>query len=123
FLVTKEILPHMMKRKGGMIVNIISYAAKTTYTGSAAYSAAKAGTQAMMNVVREEVRKHGIRIVNVYPGAVFTAMWSSKHRASMGDSMIPAEHLARVICEATLQPASLTTEEIVVRPPVGDLTV
>ncbi|MGH2569563.1 MAG: SDR family NAD(P)-dependent oxidoreductase, partial [Bacteroidota bacterium] len=55
FLTTHAILPLMMRRKRGTILNILSYAAKTTYTKSAAYSAAKAGSAAMMNSLRAEV--------------------------------------------------------------------
>jgi len=123
FLITKKVLPAMIQRKRGSIINVISFAAKTTYTGSAAYSAAKVGVEAMMRVLREEVRGKNIRIINVFPGAVLTPMWSRKHRQSLGGLMIPAEHFAKVVCDAAGQPSSLNIEEIVIRPTVGDLKV
>lgn len=123
FLVTQAVLPGMIRRKSGMIVNIVSYAAKTTYTGSSAYSASKAGLTALMNVLREEVRSSSVKVLNVFPGAVATPMWKMKHRRRFGKIMIPAPYVASLITSLVDQPDRLTVEEIVVRPPVGDLTV
>lgn len=122
-LVTRAVLPLMVKRQKGTIINIISYAAKTVYQGSSAYSAAKAGLAGMMNVVREEVRSSGVKVINVYPGAILTPMWSPKHRAAFKDDMIPPDDLATLLYELTLRPVSMTVEELVVRPPIGDLRV
>jgi NADP-dependent 3-hydroxy acid dehydrogenase YdfG len=122
-IVTRALLPSMVKRKKGTIINIVSYAAKTVYQGSSAYSAAKAGLAGMMNVIREEVRSSGVKVINVYPGAVLTPMWSPKQRALFRDTMIPPDDFARMLYELSLQPASMTVEELVVRPPIGDLHV
>ena len=122
-IVTRAVLPSMVKHKKGTIINIVSYAAKTVYQGSSAYSAAKAGLAGMMNVIREEVRSSGVKVINVYPGAVLTPMWSPKQRALFQDTMIPSGDFARMLYELSLQPASMTVEELVVRPPIGDLRV
>lgn len=122
-IVTRAVLPSMLKRKRGAIVNIVSYAAKTVYTGSSAYSAAKSGLAGMMNVVREEVRSSGVKVTNVYPGAILTPMWSAKHRTMFKKVMIPAEDFAAMVYGLTMQPESMRFEEVVVRPPIGDLQV
>jgi NADP-dependent 3-hydroxy acid dehydrogenase YdfG len=123
FIATRAVLPSMMKRKKGLIVNIISYAAKTTYTNSAAYSASKAGTEAMMNVLRAETRKDGIKVVNVYPGAVLTPMWRAKHRARYSAHMISANDVAHFVCNVTTLPEKVMVEEIIIRPQKGDLRI
>lgn len=122
-IVTRAVLPSMVKRKRGAIINIVSYAAKTVYPGSSAYSAAKSGLAGMMNVIREEVRPFGVKVTNVYPGAILTPMWSAKHRSVFKDVMIPAEDFAAMLYDLTVQPESMTLEEVVVRPPIGDLRV
>lgn len=122
-IVTRAVLPSMVKRRRGAIVNIVSYAAKTVYPGSSAYSAAKSGLAGMMSVIREEVRSSGVKVTNVYPGAILTPMWSAKHRTTFKNVMIPTEDFAAMLYELTVQPESMTLEEVVVRPPIGDLRV
>jgi 3-oxoacyl-[acyl-carrier protein] reductase len=123
FLTLKAVLEGMIRRKSGLIVNIISYAAKTTYTGSGAYSASKSGTEALMNVLREELRPYRVKVMNVYPGAIETPMWHQTHRRRYGRVMMPADDVAELIYEATRRPRPLTIEELVVRPEVGDIRV
>lgn len=122
-LATKCVLPAMIRRRTGMIVNIVSYAAKTVYTASSAYSASKAGVTAMMNSLREEVRGKGVRVVNVFPGAVETNMWPATLKKRFGKVMMPAAKVASIICDAIGQPEGFAVEELVIRPQVGDLRV
>lgn len=122
-LATKCVLPAMIRRRTGMIVNIVSYAAKTVYTASSAYSASKAGVTAMMNSLREEVRGKGVRVVNVFPGAVETNMWPATLKKRFGKVMMPAAKVASIICHAISQPEGFAVEELVIRPQVGDLRV
>lgn len=122
-LATKLVLPAMLRRRTGTIVNVISYAAKTVYTASSAYSASKAAVMAMMNSLREEVRGNGIRVVNVFPGAVETNMWPAPLKKRFGKVMMPPGKVASIICDAVLQSRGLAVEELVIRPQVGDLRV
>jgi len=121
FLTTKLILPLMIERRKGTILNVVSFAAKTTYTESSAYAASKAGMAAMMEGLRAEVRSKGIKIVNVFPGAVLTPIWHSKVRARHGRTMLTAEETANMIVSISCQPSSMMVEEIVIRPQGGDI--
>ena len=123
FLTTKSVVPSMLRRKRGVIVNILSFAAKTIYTKSTAYSASKSGAEAMMNVLRAEVRNSGVKIINVYPGAVFTPMWAPKHRKKYSKRMIDPNVVARLVYEASSQPLSAMVEELIIRPQGGDLRI
>ncbi|HAV23460.1 MAG TPA: short chain dehydrogenase [Bacteroidetes bacterium] len=118
---TREVLPSMVRRRKGTIVTILSYAIKTTYTSSSAYTASKSGAEALLRVLREELRGKGIRVVNVIPGAVNTAMWPKTVRRSQADVMMAADELADEIVRASLKQGTVCAEEIVVRPRVGDL--
>lgn len=121
FLTTKSILPSMLEVKNGLIINILSYTVKEVYAKSAGYSASKAGAEAMMNVLRAEVRRQGIKIVNVYPGAVHTPIWNSKQLEKYGSQMLAAEQAAEMIYQVSIQQPSLMVEEIILRPQGGNL--
>jgi NADP-dependent 3-hydroxy acid dehydrogenase YdfG len=123
FLTTKTVLPEMLRRGSGVVMNVLSYAGKATYTGSSAYAAAKAGAEAMMDVIRAETRDKGIKIVNVSPGAVLTPIWHSKVREKYGHVMMKPAEIAKVIYDISLQPASMMIEDIIIRPQAGDLKV
>ena len=123
FLATKAVLPRMLERGSGLIMNVLSYTAKAVYTGSGVYSASKAGAEALMNVLRAETRNRGIKVVNIYPGAVLTPIWHPKHRDRYGTQMIRPEEIARVLYEISCQPPSMIIEDVVIRPQAGDLKV
>ncbi len=121
FLTTKSILPAMLQNKNGLVINILSYAVKEVYTKSAVYTASKSGIEAMMNVLRAEVRQQGINIVNVYPGAVSTPIWRLEQRDKFANQMLPPTQVAEMLYQVSIQPPSLMVEEIILRPQGGDL--
>jgi 3-oxoacyl-[acyl-carrier protein] reductase len=117
----KSVLPSMIKHGGGTIINILSVVTKKVFSGSSAYSASKHGLIGYTNSLREEVRKYSIRIINVIPGATQTTMWNSKVREKYGGRMMTPEEIAQVIVWLYLQKGNLVTEEIILRPILGDL--
>jgi NADP-dependent 3-hydroxy acid dehydrogenase YdfG len=123
FLATKAVLPSMLAHHRGLIINIVSFVTKAVYTKSAAYAASKAGLQAMMDVLRAEVRREGIRIVNIYPGAVLTPIWPSRQQETYKDQMLEPRDVARFVYDVSVQPEPVMVEEVVIRPQGGDLHV
>ncbi len=117
----KSVLPSMIKQGGGTIINILSVVTKKVFTKSSAYSASKQGLIGYTNSLREEVREQNVRIINVIPGATQTPMWNSDMREKYGDRMMTAEEIAQVIVWLYLQKGNIVTEEIVLRPILGDL--
>ena len=117
----KSVLPSMIKNGGGTIINILSVVTKKVFSQSSAYSASKHGLIGYTNSLREEVRKYNVRIINVVPGATQTPIWSSEMREKYGDRMMTPEEIAQVIVWLYLQKGNLVTEEIVLRPILGDL--
>jgi short-subunit dehydrogenase len=123
FLTTKAVLSAMLQNQNGLVINILSYVVKEVYTKSAVYSSSKAGTEAIMNVLRSEVRRQGINIVNVYPGAVSTPIWRQDQREKFGNQMLTPEQVAEMLYQVSIQPPSLMVEEIILRPQGGDLQI
>lgn len=117
----KQILPHMIKNGGGTIINILSVAAIKVFEDSSAYSASKMGLLGYTNVLREEIRGHNIKVVNILPGATETPMWPKGIRESKSDEMMKPEDLAQLLVWIFLQKRNMVTEEITIRPIQGDI--
>lgn len=72
FLCMRHALPHMIRAGRGAVVNISSIAAYETSTEhGAAYSAAKAGVNALTRVAAAENGRHGIRVNAIAPGLIY----------------------------------------------------
>jgi 3-oxoacyl-[acyl-carrier protein] reductase len=72
FFVSRAVLPSMIERKSGCIINISSGAAwVASEWGDSAYSAAKAGVLGMTRAVASEVGRHGIRVNAVAPDLIW----------------------------------------------------
>jgi len=121
FVTAKAVLPLMMKRRKGHIINLVSVASKSVFTGSAVYSASKAGIIAMFNVLRAEVRKFNIKVTNVIPGATDTPMWSPASRQRYGSRMMTPREVAEIVLQVAEQPKKIVIEDIVIRPIKGDI--
>lgn len=70
--VSKLIMPHMVKRQTGHIINLSSVAGKQTYANGAVYCASKKAVEAISEGMRLDLTKHGIKVTNIAPGAVAT---------------------------------------------------
>jgi len=76
FLLTKEVLPMMLAKKNGSIVNISSIAGVIGVGGQTNYCAAKAGLIGLTKALAKEVAGKGIRVNAIAPGYVETDMIS-----------------------------------------------
>ena len=117
----KSVLPGMIKQGSGTIINILSTATKKVFTESSAYTASKLGLMGYANVLREEVRKYNIKVVNVIPGATETPMWSQETRKEHAERMMKPSDVARLLVWIYLQKENMVSEEIVIKPIEGDL--
>lgn len=70
--VSKAILPDMVKRKQGHVINIGSIAGKEAYPNGNVYSASKHAVDAINNGMRMDLLQHGIKVSQVNPGLVET---------------------------------------------------
>jgi 3-oxoacyl-[acyl-carrier protein] reductase len=121
FLCTQHALPGMLAKRKGHIINIVSVAATTPFPNSSVYAASKAGVLTMSRGLRMEVRKRGIRVVDILPGPVDTDIWPEGARKKYGEKMMKPEDVADAIVSVYCQPEGISTDEITLRPPEGDL--
>lgn len=118
---TQAVLPSMVRRKSGQVINILSRAAVKTFEDSGAYTAAKAGMHGFAKVLREEMRSHNVKIVNVLPGPTETAMWSKSARAEFSHRMMKASSVAEAVLSIFQLPDDVVVDDIFLRPILGDI--
>ena len=119
FLVTRAALQLM--RAGGTIVNNLSVAAIQPFAGMSAYNASKFGALGFTHALREDLRKRGIRVLALLPGATDTEIWSQFWPDAPREKMISAETVAQAVLHAVSAPANATIEEIRIGPAAGVL--
>ena len=74
YYTTRAVLPEMIERKTGDIINISSTAGKNGAAVTSAYSASKFGLIGMSESLMQEVRKHNIRVSTLLPSTIATDM-------------------------------------------------
>ncbi|ANU13120.1 3-oxoacyl-[acyl-carrier protein] reductase [Planococcus halocryophilus Or1] len=72
YYVTRTVLPQLIEKNGGDIINISSSSGLRGTVGSSAYSASKFGVLGMTESLSQEVRKHNIRVFALTPSRVVT---------------------------------------------------
>jgi short-subunit dehydrogenase len=118
---TQTVLPDMIKQGRGTIINIISVITEKVFENSSLYSASKSGLMAFANVLREEVRKHNIRVINILPGATDTKIWPKEIRRENSKRMMKPAEIADLIVFAYRQKGKMVLENITMKPIKGDI--
>jgi NAD(P)-dependent dehydrogenase (short-subunit alcohol dehydrogenase family) len=75
YLVSRQVIPHMIERGGGSIINTITTNAYMTYPKVDGYSAAKAGVMELTKAMALTYAKNNIRVNGVVPGETLTPQW------------------------------------------------
>ena len=119
FLCSKAVLPAMIERHAGHIINIVSVAGVQPYHKAGGYCASKFGLYGFTEVLRLETRNCGVKVTAVMPGATSTDIWGSRD-VDFGRMMAP-EDVARVILSVLEADDRAMIESVVLRPQEGDL--
>jgi 3-oxoacyl-[acyl-carrier protein] reductase len=102
FLFAKAVLPYMVKRRSGVIVNVNSGAGKVGFANISAYSASKFGLQGLGESLALEVDAYNIRVMTVFLGQVATKMWQDfdySYYEKNKNNMLNAKDVAGKIVE------------------------
>jgi 3-oxoacyl-[acyl-carrier protein] reductase len=118
FLLTQQVLPHMISRKTGNIVNIASLAGKNGFKMGTGYAATKWALRGLAQCLMLEVREHDIRVVTLFPGSVQTGFGSRGASASGTPSQnkMQATDIAETAFLAVSIPDRTMLSEIDMRP-------
>ena len=74
FLVTRAVLPIMLKKKSGSIINVSSMIGRSAYANFIAYATSKWGLEGFTQTLAVEVKSNNIRVNSVDPGYVATKL-------------------------------------------------
>ncbi len=96
---TRAVLPSMLARRGGVIVNVSSGAGLTGFPEIVSYCATKFGVVGFTEALDEEVGGSGVRVYALCPGRVATDMQAQYSGAKAG---MPPERVAQRILELAL---------------------
>jgi len=122
--VTKSVLPQMIARKTGHIINISSIAGKQTYENGAVYCASKKAVEALSEGMRLDLTKHKIKITNLAPGAVATAFSDVRFKGDQekakkvyeGYESLLAEDVADLISYVIKVPERVAISDVTIYP-------
>jgi NADP-dependent 3-hydroxy acid dehydrogenase YdfG len=109
--VTHAVLPHMLARGSGQIINMSSVAGWLAAPTHSVYAATKFGVRGFNDTLRREVRHRGIRVSAIYPGPATTEFGEHTGHNSMKSSLkIPgslnmtSEYVARQVVAVAKRP-------------------
>lgn len=123
FLCTKAVLPSMIERKSGHIINIASVASLRGWAEDGPYCASKWGVLGLSESLDEEVRKHGVKVSCICPGSVDTSMidkWIAPDDPRRPLLLRP-EDIANAVHYVASQPHNVAVNQLVIRTMVETL--
>ena len=117
FLLCRELLPHMIARQQGRIINIVSTSGVQGYLHQSAYCASKHGLLGFARALAIEAKPHGIHVHNLCPGGVDTDFIKGTYLGERlkGQPMIRPSDIAEMIVFLLKQPDNIDLPELIVR--------
>ena len=110
-LVTHAVLPGMLKRREGHIINMSSVAGLIASPLITTYAASKYGVRAFTDALRREVSSFGIKVSGIYPGPATTEFGKQLERTKARERMhgpidvhMTSKYVARHIVEIAKRP-------------------
>jgi 3-oxoacyl-[acyl-carrier protein] reductase len=114
-LLAKALLPSMIEKGKGAVINIGSISGKTGEANGAAYSASKFGLIGFTQSLYEEVREYGIKVAVILPGFVDTPLIPSNRQLDRSKMIQPAD-VAQTVQYVLTSPPTCCPVEITLRP-------
>ncbi|PIQ22114.1 MAG: NAD(P)-dependent oxidoreductase [Cytophagales bacterium CG18_big_fil_WC_8_21_14_2_50_42_9] len=122
--VSKEIMPLMINRKKGHIINIGSIAGKEVYANGNVYCASKFAVDALSQGMRIDLNKEGIKVSEINPGLVHTEFSEVRFKGDtdradsvyQGFQPLVAEDIADLILFMVTRPAHVNIADVIILP-------
>lgn len=122
--ISKQVMPLMIKKNAGHIINIGSIAGKEVYLKGNVYCATKHAVDAISKAMRIDLLPHKIKVTNVNPGAAETEFSIVRFEGDIekaakvyeGFQPLKANDIAEIIYFVASQPAHVNINDIVVTP-------
>ncbi|MEM6358986.1 MAG: SDR family NAD(P)-dependent oxidoreductase [Bacteroidota bacterium] len=122
--VSKAIIPGMVERKSGHIINVGSIAGKEVYPNGNVYCASKHAVDAINNGMRIDLNQYGIKVSAINPGLVETGFSKVRFKGDderaasvyKGFSPLKAEDIAEIILFTVTRPGHVNVSDLTVLP-------
>ncbi|MEE3999973.1 SDR family NAD(P)-dependent oxidoreductase [Tenacibaculum sp. FZY0031] len=122
--VSKAIIPQMVERNNGFIVNIGSIAGKDVYPNGNVYCASKFAVNALNKGMRIDLNQHNIRVSAIHPGLVETEFSDVRFKGNseraktvyQGYKALQPEDIADIIHFVVTRPYHVNIEDLIVYP-------
>jgi 3-oxoacyl-[acyl-carrier protein] reductase len=114
-VLSRLVLPAMIERKSGAIINIGSISSKAGTANTSAYSASKFGILGFTQSLFEEVREYGVKVAIILPGFVDTPLIPVNRRLDRS-RMIQPRDIADAVMYVLTTPATACPVEMTIRP-------
>lgn len=122
--VSKAVIPQMVERKRGHIINIGSLAGQEVYPNGNVYCASKFAVDALTKGMRIDLNQHNIKVTSINPGMVETEFSVVRFKGDTeraknvyrGMTPLTAEDVADVIWFAASRPAHVNVAEVLLLP-------
>jgi len=122
--ITREVLPGMVERKSGHVINMGSIAGKEVYPGGNVYSGSKYAVDAITKSMRIDLNAAGIKVTGIHPGMVDTEFSLVRFKGDetratnvyKGMTPLYAEDIADVILFTLTRPAHVVIADLIVFP-------
>lgn len=123
--VTRAILPHMVKRGSGHVVNLGSTAGHWVYPGGAVYCASKHAVRALTEGMRMDIHGSGVRVTEISPGMVggtefsdtrFRGDHERARKVYEGLQPLTPEDIAETLVWCVQRPPHVNVQEIILMP-------
>ena len=122
--ITRQVLPPMLKRGSGHIVNLGSVAGRWTYPGGGVYCATKAAVTSITEGLRMDLLGKDIRVTNIEPGIVETEFSVVRYKGDAEKAgrvyadtrPLRPEDVADAILWCCSRPAHVNVQELVIYP-------
>ena len=119
FMLTQHFASRMPP--GSSVVNILSIAARSGFPNWSAYCMSKFALEGFTRCVREELRDRKVRVINLYPAATDTNIWSQVDGKWPRDRMMSTTQIADAVAFALARPMHTLVENITLSSLVGNL--
>jgi NAD(P)-dependent dehydrogenase (short-subunit alcohol dehydrogenase family) len=116
FFTCRYVLPSMIERKRGHIINVASIAGKVGSANRAIYCASKFGVVGFTESLAEEVRQYGVRASVICPGSTDTRFSPSETSGKTRERMLRPEDVAHAVRMIVTQEPNSFISEIIMRP-------
>ncbi len=120
YLLTRQMLPAMMKRGQGHIFNICSTASLKAYPNGGAYSISKWALLGFSRNLREEMKPFGIKVTSVFPGPTLTSSWEGTNLPE--NRFMESADVAKMVIASSGLSYQACVEDILLRPLAGDIS-